>query len=168
LLVAKFDLIRSSFEKGEISYSKVRAMTRVATQENESVLMQVALHGTAHHVETTVRKYRRACDRQIADTATAQYEGRGLGYRHEEDDSIVIRVRLPPEQGAILVRVVQAVANRMCQEERDSAEASRSDEGGDAAEAPHHDRPRNGRQRLVFRDDRLRPHHLVDGDTGGR
>jgi hypothetical protein len=122
--LGEFDLIRSSFEKGEISYSKVRAMTRVATAENESVLMQVALHGTAHHVETTVRKYRRACDLQVLDQAKAQYEGRGLSYRHEEDDSIVIRIKLPPEQGEVVLKALQAVANRLWQEERDSAESS--------------------------------------------
>ncbi len=133
--LGEFALIRSSFEKGEISYSKVRAMTRVATTENESVLMQVALHGTAHHVETTVRKYRRACELQVLDQARAQYEGRGLSYRHGEDDSIVIRVRLPPEQGEVVLKALQAVANRLWQEERASAELPPVSEWDDSAEA---------------------------------
>src|SRR6478752_1134942 len=46
------------FARGEVSYSKVRAMTRVATAANESVLVGVALHGTAAHIEKLVRKYR--------------------------------------------------------------------------------------------------------------
>ena len=52
-------LINESFRTGEISYSKVRAMTRVATTDNESLLLTIAEHGTAQHVEQTVRKYRR-------------------------------------------------------------------------------------------------------------
>ncbi len=36
--LGKLPEISASFEKGEISYSKVRAMTRIATPENETVL----------------------------------------------------------------------------------------------------------------------------------
>ncbi len=52
--------ISKSFERGEVSYSKVRAMTRIANADNEDYLLNVARHGTAHHVEELVRKYRRA------------------------------------------------------------------------------------------------------------
>ena len=45
--------------RGELSYSKVRALTRVATPATEEVLLNVALHGTSHHVETLVRQFRR-------------------------------------------------------------------------------------------------------------
>jgi Domain of unknown function (DUF222) len=39
--------ISESMSKGEISYSKVRAVTRVATPDNEEQLLTVALGGTA-------------------------------------------------------------------------------------------------------------------------
>jgi len=51
--------ILASFRIGKVSFSKVRAMTRVATTKNEEVLLNVALHGTATHVETQVRMYRK-------------------------------------------------------------------------------------------------------------
>ena len=51
-------LIDAAFAAGEISYSKVRAMTRVATPENEDYLLMIARHGTASHVERVVGKYR--------------------------------------------------------------------------------------------------------------
>jgi hypothetical protein len=41
-------LIDASFAAGEISYSKVRAMTRVATARNEDFLLRIAQHGTAN------------------------------------------------------------------------------------------------------------------------
>ena len=47
--------ISDAFSKGEISYSKVRAMTRAATPANESVLVSIARHGTAAHVEKLVQ-----------------------------------------------------------------------------------------------------------------
>ncbi len=51
--------IRAGFAKGTLSFSKVRAMTRVATSENEDLLLNIAHHGTASHVERFVREYRR-------------------------------------------------------------------------------------------------------------
>ena len=46
--------------QGRLSYCKVRALTRVAEPATESCLLDVALHGTGHHVEKLVRGYRRA------------------------------------------------------------------------------------------------------------
>ena len=50
--------IAERFRRGELSYSKVRAMTRVATPENEDNALEIAEHGTATHVEELVGKYR--------------------------------------------------------------------------------------------------------------
>ena len=50
--------------RGKVSYSKVRAVTRVATPENEQTLLDVALAGTAAHVERTARAWRRI-DRNV-------------------------------------------------------------------------------------------------------
>jgi hypothetical protein len=61
--------ISAAFEAGEISYSKVRAITRVATPENEEMLLGWARAGTASHVEKIVRKYRRC--RGAAETEQA-------------------------------------------------------------------------------------------------
>ena len=51
--------ISEKFRLGEVSYSKVRAMTRVATEKNEEYLLMIARHGTAAHVERLVRNYRK-------------------------------------------------------------------------------------------------------------
>jgi hypothetical protein len=55
----EFPKISASFSEGRISYSKVRAMTRVATPKNEGYLLNIAHHGTAAHVEKVVSNYRR-------------------------------------------------------------------------------------------------------------
>ena len=60
--------IDNAFERGEISYSKVRAMSRVATLENEAELLNIARHGTAAHMERLVRAYRR-CRKQAKSAA---------------------------------------------------------------------------------------------------
>jgi len=45
---------------GQLSYSKVRAITRVADEQTEDYLLMIALHGTADHVEKLVHHFRRA------------------------------------------------------------------------------------------------------------
>ncbi len=52
-------LLSEMMRSGELSYSKARALTRVATPENEEELMDFARVGTASHVERLVRAWRR-------------------------------------------------------------------------------------------------------------
>ena len=65
----RLPLIAEAFRTGEVSYSKVRAMTRVATPENEACLLEIAWYGTATHVERTVQGYRRALEGQELERA---------------------------------------------------------------------------------------------------
>jgi len=64
--------------KGELSYSKVRAMTRAADETNEDYFLMIARHGTAHHVEELVSKFRIAKHLQDAELADEQYRDREL------------------------------------------------------------------------------------------
>jgi hypothetical protein len=50
-------LIDRALERGELSYCKVRAMTRVATSANEGVLLEQARHMTGADLEALCRKY---------------------------------------------------------------------------------------------------------------
>ena len=56
--LAKLPKINKRFAEGALSYSKVRAITRIADEANEDYLLMLARHGTAHHVEKAVSKYR--------------------------------------------------------------------------------------------------------------
>jgi hypothetical protein len=64
--------------RGEISYSKVRAVTRVATPETEERLLAVAKAGTAAHVERIVRGWRRVDRQAEAREAARQHASRAL------------------------------------------------------------------------------------------
>ncbi len=99
--------ISDSFALGEISYSKVRAMTRVATPENEDYLLMIAKHGTAFHVETLVRKYRRAKRLQEMKDANHQHRERTVQVYYEPDGSMVIHARLPGDQGAMVLKALE-------------------------------------------------------------
>src|SRR6185295_19305395 len=67
--LGKLPRLAEALARGEISYAKVRAVTRVATPETEERLLAVARAGTAEHVEGIVRGWRRV-DRQeeVRDT----------------------------------------------------------------------------------------------------
>src|SRR5436309_279931 len=98
-------LLSHALARGEISYSKVRALTRVATAETQERLLAVARAGTAAHVERIVRGGR-CVDRQAEVHETARrHTRRGLHVYHDDDGMVVIRGRLEPEAGALLMQV---------------------------------------------------------------
>ncbi len=123
--------LSDAMRRGRISYSKVRAVTRVATPENEQALLDVALAGTAEHVEQIVRGWRRV------DRAAEQAEDRRRDLRRalrtwvDEDGMVVVRGRLTPEVGAVLRRALEAA----CEEARraPASEETAAAEGADAA-----------------------------------
>jgi hypothetical protein len=110
--------IADAFAKGEISYSKVRAMTRAATPANESVLVSVARHGTAAHVEKLVRKFEWTQRRDAAKTAQQQHEHRNVSCFFDMDGEFVLHARLPREIGAV-VRKALEVAVEAVRESKD-------------------------------------------------
>src|SRR3990172_2762564 len=89
--------------RGELSYSKVRELTRVATPETEERLLAVARAGTAEHVERIVRGWRRMDAKAEAQEATRRHKSRALHVSQDEDGMVVVRGRLAPEVGALLV-----------------------------------------------------------------
>jgi 5-methylcytosine-specific restriction endonuclease McrA len=93
---------------GEISYAKVRAVTRVATPETEARLLAVARAGTADHVERIVRGWRRVDRQAEARESARRHASRALHVHQEEDGMVVLRGRLEPEVGALLLRALEA------------------------------------------------------------
>ena len=99
--------ISACFAKGELSFSKVRAITRIADEKNEDDLLMIAEHGTAHHVEKLVSQCRRVRRLQEAEDADAPYRNRELTHYYDDDGCLVIKARLPAEQGALVVKALE-------------------------------------------------------------
>src|SRR5262249_21280772 len=53
-------LVSAALRRGGLRYSTQRAITRNAAPETEELFLSIALHGNTHHIETTVRCFRRA------------------------------------------------------------------------------------------------------------
>jgi len=111
-------LISDAFRQARVSYSKVRAMTRVATPENEGYLLYIAENGTADHVEKLVRSYRRATSGAALDEAKRQQEERYLEVYTDDDGMMVIRGRLPPEIGCLVQKALDAAVEMIRRKDR--------------------------------------------------
>jgi hypothetical protein len=137
--------------RGELSYSKVRALTRVAEEATEDYFLMMTLHGTAHHVETLVRQYRRVREVEEMGREAAQQENRRLSYWFESDGSFVFNGRLPALVGAALIKALEAAMEALppsdIDAERSEAPVNRPMRRADAlallAESFLHEGPKN-------------------------
>lgn len=122
--------VRAAFSRGELSYSKVRAITRVEDVQHEDELVELAQNATAAQLERIVRSYRSAV---LAESDAARVlEERFLALEWEDDGSLRVRGRLPADQGALLMKAVELVAEQL---RADAREEEASPEGA-SAEAP--------------------------------
>jgi hypothetical protein len=101
-------LIGAAMGRGELSYAKVRELTRVATAATEQVLLSIALHGTASHVEKLVRQYRRVLEVEELSREARQQAGRSVTYTFDEDGSLLLKARLPAEAGMLVLKAMEA------------------------------------------------------------
>ncbi len=134
--LAELPRLSDAMRRGKVSYSKVRAITRVATPETEDDLLNVALSGTAAHVEKIVRAWRRV-DR-LAEQAEdrRRHETRSLRTWVDESGMVVVRGRLSPEVGAVVRRALEAACDQARGEDAPGAERHAHADGaagGDAA-----------------------------------
>ena len=105
--------LAAALAHSELSYAKVRALTRVATPETEERLLAFAKAGTAAHVERLVRGWRRV-DRNAEHQETAlRHRSRALHVYRDEDGMMVVRGRLTPEVGAVLRQALAAACDRI-------------------------------------------------------
>jgi len=127
--------IAAAMARGELSYSKVRALTRVAEPATEEALLSIALHGTAQHVEKLVRGYRRAREAEELSRDAQQQETRRVIWYHDRDGSWVLRARLPAESGELVLQALEVALKQLPLAE-DSRESSAEDTAGQRAGMP--------------------------------
>src|SRR5881392_2480446 len=113
-------LLSHALARGELSYAKVRELTRVATPETEERLLAVGRAGTAAHVERIVRGWRRMDRKAEAREADRQHAGRALHVYPDEDGSVRIRGQLAPEVGALLMQALAAAREALYQQQADA------------------------------------------------
>ena len=128
-------LLSEALYKGELGYSKVRALTRVATADNEAYLLDIGRHGTAAHVEKFARLYRQASRANETERADARHRERGLTFWHEDDGTVVLHGRFPPEMATRILSALEA-AMAAHADEQPAAAGSGEPAGGSPPDVP--------------------------------
>ena len=140
--LADLPLISARMEGGQFSYSKVRALTRVATEENEEELIEFTEHADVGQVERLVRGWRRldrdaAAQEKEAREEEMRHEGRYLTLHADDDGMMVIRGRLTPEVGELLRKALEAQEAELFKADRESSPGQRrADALGEVLRSP--------------------------------
>ncbi|MCZ6890696.1 MAG: DUF222 domain-containing protein [Gammaproteobacteria bacterium] len=101
--------IEEAFKRGDLSYSKVRALTRVATPANEIELLDFALSATAAQVENHCRQLRNG-DRAVSTTeARRVHDTRSLSRYFRDDGTATLTVELPREDANLVLQALEFV-----------------------------------------------------------
>jgi hypothetical protein len=122
----RFPMITAQFGAGRLSFSKVRALVRIATPASEAKLVEFAELTTASQLERTVREYERVCVN--ADDARAQLRVRRYTTFDEDDGTVTTIIRQPRDAAETLHAALDAAMTEIpVDPEDDSAEARRVD-----------------------------------------
>ena len=166
--------LAQALARGELSYAKVRALTRVATPATEERLLAVGRAGTAEHVERIVRGWRRVDRQAEARESARRHANRALHVWQDDDGTVVIRGRLEPEAGALLMRALAAARETLYQQARDTRVAAAPAPVDDpmlAPMRPPHEGPTMGQQQadaLALLAETALRHELDPGAPGER
>jgi hypothetical protein len=98
--------ISAAFADGRLSYSKVRALTRVAHLHDEDLLLAYALETTLPNVEERCRQIRNVAPDSVHHARRA-WENRSLTvWRDEGRGTLRLTVEVPIEDGELIVRAL--------------------------------------------------------------
>jgi hypothetical protein len=120
-------LIRTAFAEGRLSYSKVRALTRIAEPDSEESLLHLALELTASQVERTVRQWRRAEARDADEWSTD--EPQAFDFWWDDAGMLTVKIRMSAESGAAFLAGIDSQAERAARRERAQETKARAARG---------------------------------------
>jgi hypothetical protein len=109
-------LTSEAMSRGELSFSKVRALTRRAAPDSEAELLDLAKGATAAQLERMLRAWEKGGRQDEAQRERERHESRALSVFPDDDGMYVVRGRLPPEVGALLMRVIEAAGDALFRE----------------------------------------------------
>ena len=131
--LADLPLLDDALRRGEISYSKIRAITRVATHHNEAALLEIARLSPGHELETVCRKYRAVLLHDAEPDPDRDRQRRWVARRDTDDGMVRIEAVLHPEEAALVWAALDHCAKQQC---RESHRVSAETTAAAASEAP--------------------------------
>ena len=126
-------LTATAMKSGRLSYTKVRTMTRVATPETEATLLEYAQSTSAARLEWLARGWKKLSrDGEIA-AEEVRHRSRTFSVAIDADGMYVVRGRLEPEVGAVLMRAIEAASDALYRGEDADARPRNRQRRADAA-----------------------------------
>ena len=113
--------VQAAFSGGRLSYSKVRALTRIAAPDCEAALVDFALYATAAQTEQFCRQWRRADDAAGGSSRLSAEDLQSFQHWYDDDGFLTLRVRMPAVEGAALMARIEGRAERDARSERAQA-----------------------------------------------
>jgi len=156
--LGKLPRIAAAMADGRVSYAKARELTRVADPTNQDYLLNIALCGTASHIEQVARGYRRALDAAELTREAIQQRDQSFACYTDTDGSLVIRGRVPAEIGALFKKALEVA--------EDSLPIPKNVPAGTSFDDMHRSRKRRVEALAVLAESFLAtgPQDLVGGD----
>jgi len=102
---------------GRITFSQARALTRVATPDDEAELLEAAHGMTTARIERMVRGWRMKSAADAVERDEERQRSRCFSIVPDLDGMYIVRGRLTPEQGAVLMRAIEAAGDVLFREE---------------------------------------------------
>jgi hypothetical protein len=94
--------IDEAFAGGRLSYSKVRAITRIATPANEEAVLDVALAATGAQLERICSGFRRATEIETDAGQKRYVRGRALG-----NGMVKLEIVVSPDEADLMLKAIE-------------------------------------------------------------
>ena len=126
--------IDSALEAGQLSYCKVRAMTRVATPDNEELLLEQARTATGAQLEKVCSGLRRA--QRIVEHGALPHTppDRYVRKRHTQEGMVRIELLLHPDEAELVWQALHETKRRLRAANDSDSTASETEAGDQAPE----------------------------------
>ncbi len=122
----------AAMRDGALSFTKVRTLTRVAKPENEEQLLTFARAGSAANLQRLVKGWKQLDRRSEATAEQIRFRSRTFRAFVADDGMVVLKGRLDPEAGAVLMRAIEAASDALYREEDESDEREAQQRRADA------------------------------------
>jgi hypothetical protein len=103
--------IAAVFARGELSYSKVRALMRLDDDFDEAQALRFAQSASAGQLERIVRGCRKCV--AVEKDEAKRFAEREFSWSHDDEGGVVFRGRLPVEVGALVIRAIEAARDEL-------------------------------------------------------
>jgi hypothetical protein len=108
----------AAMARGELSFSQVRALSRVARRETEAELLDLARGTTTVQLERVLRAWKKGSRGDEAERARELHAARTFSIFPDDDGMYLVTGRLTPEVGALLMRAIEAASDALFRERR--------------------------------------------------